>query len=731
MCTTSQSKLPVKKQSKEKRVEARTMLELNSGKIIMTWTKLQPNSLSEAYFTVANGLLGERGDAHELGVRSPSGSTYMNGFFATEPIIYGEHAYGYAKKQQLMLQLPSGKYYDLFINGEFINFSQLDMVKHEQVLNMHKGIVTRTLSFRHRHIIVTITIETFASVCNEQLLSYHYDISTDQECVIKWCSSLQEPLFVGENNEDPRVHALSNKLLVKEATDWTGKETMHTYRAKGSMSRLLIEEQVQTVNKWHYNVSEQAFLVTAQVNKHKNLTIWKTVQYIAECKAKKSIPASYEELREAQIKYFRNYWLKRRIKLEAEDPNYELAVQFSQYSLLTNVGKDGQTNISAKGLTGSGYGGHYFWDTEIYIIPYFLYTEPEIARQLLYYRYQILKQAKERAEELSYQGALYAWRTINGHEASAYYPAGTAQIHINADIAYALWQYYDCTLDDAFMEAYGYEILYETALFYIDYCDYIEGKGYCFNGVTGPDEYTAIVNNNAYTNIMIQKQFAFISEHGERMRALPFVSGDILQQIKAMTEKIYIPKTNNIIMQDDSFFAKAVWDFARRPKRPLLLHYHPLLIYKHQVLKQPDVLLAMYLQRGHYSLQELNDHYCLYEPLTTHDSSLSECIHGILACHLHNKEQAKYFFERTLYTDLQNIHGNTKDGLHMANMGGCLQFVWYGLSGLCINDGKVTASPQLLAGIKKLCYTLLYRGAYYDIKIEQGKATVEKREKND
>src|SRR5262249_19396910 len=301
--------------------------------------------------------------------------------------------------------------------------------------------------------------------------------------------------------------------------------------------------------------------------------------------------------------------------------------------------------------------GHYFWDTEIYLFPFLIYTSPLTAKNLLRFRYSMLDRARARARELNHKGALFPWRTIGGEEASAYYEAGPAQYHINADIIYALRKYVNATGDEEFLFHYGAEMLVETARFWHDlgfFSSRKEGK-FCINGVTGPDEYKTVVNNNTYTNLMARENLRYAVEVVERLQvqqanlfeALIRKTALELSEVEGWREaanNMYIPfdATTGIHPQDDTFFDREPWDFKNTPadRYPLLLFYHPLNIYRHQVIKQADVILAMFLLGHEFSLETKKRNFDFYDPLTTGDSSLSSCIEAIVALEIGEFEKA-------------------------------------------------------------------------------------------
>ena len=442
----------------------------------------------------------------------------------------------------------------------------------------------------------------------------------------------------------------------------------------------------------------------------------------------------FKEIKNRQLKSMDNFWKHSDIEIEG-DNQLQLGLRFNLFHLNQAAGRDGLTNIAAKGLTGDGYEGHYFWDTEMYMLPLFVYTQPEVAKALLSYRHSILPKARIRAKELGVnKGILFPWRTINGEECSAYYPAGTAQVHINADIAYGVKLYFEATNDVEFMCEKGLEILIETARFWMEFGDFIEEKDnkFCINGVTGPDEYTAIVNNNFYTNLMAKHNLLFavkgVEELKDREEVVNLFNkiGFDLSEVdmwKKASENMYLPYDDEkkLTMQDDTFFSKKVWDFENTPKEnyPLLLHYHPLTIYRYQVNKQADTVLGQLMFSNEFSLEQKKRDFDYYEKITTHDSSLSRSIFGMMASEIGEKEKAYNYFMDTALMDLIDMQQNTKDGIHAANMGGTWMSIVYGFAGMKVNDGKLNINPRLPEKWSKVSFKITFKNKLIKITITE------------
>lgn len=693
----------------------------------------------ESIFALSNGYVGIRGFHSEFCELAQDDSTYLNGFYDQEAYIYGESAFGYAKAKQKMIPLPQLAYMKLFVDGEPVQ-STSKVEGYRRTLHMEKGMLEKDYTFVSTSgKTLQVHCETIVSHDLKHTIAWSYQITCDQPCQIEFCSYAHKTLENdGVEVDDPRVGSLRKQQylhLLEEVSDQDNG--FYKYQTDESGLTLLAwlthrfwKQPIETCFVQQANVDQT--IVQFALEAEETIAFTKYVsfydeaidftQFQEQCFAKK---LDFVAIKERQEQIFKSFWQEMDIALES-DETIVSALRFNIFSLFQHVGKDGKKNICAKGLSGEGYEGHYFWDTEIYILPFFVYNMPEIARNLLVTRYRMLEKAKARAKLLSYEGCLYAWRTINGEEASAYYPAGTAQIHMNADIAYAIAMYYNATQDRAFMETMGLEMLREIATFFVSYVDYIEGKGFVINGVTGPDEYSALVNNNIYTNLMVKQLFQTILTLQETFTLTDFgFSKAMLADYEMMQKALYIHQENGLYAQDETFFTKAPWDFEKRNKHPLLLHYHPMVIYKHQVLKQADIVLSLLTNFTFYTYADTKAIYEYYEPLTTHDSTLSETVHGIIASRINHSDEAFAYFANTVKTDLFNEHHNVDAGLHMAAMAGGWQSLFYGFAGIRIDRDTVYISPNLPEQIRQLKLSFYFRKVKITLHINHDRVRID------
>ena len=445
--------------------------------------------------------------------------------------------------------------------------------------------------------------------------------------------------------------------------------------------------------------------------------------------------SGYDAIEADQRTHVEDFWQRSDVELEGA-PDVQLAVRFNLFQLLQASARGEGLGVPAKGVSGRGYEGHYFWDTEIYVVPFLTHTTPQWAKQVLQARCRMLDAARTRAAEIGHGGAAYPWRTITGQEASAWYAAGTAQHHINADIAYAMHQYNRVTGDLDFMLSQGAEVLVETARLWMELGFFSERRDgrFCINSVTGPDEYTTVVDNNAYTNLMAKENLEIAirvtewleAADPEAHAALVHATGLTAQEVdgwRRAAALMYVPRHEElgIVLQDEHFLDRKRWDFDGTPadKHPLLLHFHPLELYRHQVIKQTDVVLATYLVGKHFSAEEKRRTFDYYDPLTTGDSTLSACVQSVIASEVGYPDAALEYFMDACSVDLLDTHGNTADGIHIASCGGTWLALVAGFGGLRDADGSVCFEPRLPAEWERLRFRVQVRGQLIEVDMSQ------------
>jgi len=710
----------------------------------------------ESLFNCAAGKLGIRG-CFEEGVPVDKVSirgAYLNGFADTEVIQYNEKLFGFPEIKQTMVNLPDAQGIELLVNNEKLTCYSDNASDFLHSLNMEEGITNREFVCDTKNGKIKLEFERLVSFNRPGLFvikAKATSITFNGKVTIKSLLNGDVKNFTSTN--DPRVSSGSGKMthcIFAENKDGVSRVEIETNNSK---RKALVEVKTNVYKKENINLNyekQDALLIAscdADFKENEEIIIEKYCYYQESTTSKdssifsKAVKDGYEIIKNEQKKFMDNFWESSRVLIDCDEIKQE-NIDFCLYELLCSSGRDGLTSAAAKGLSGEGYEGHYFWDCETYIYPFFLNTDKEEAKALLNYRYSKLDEARKHARAMGHKkGALYPWRTITGSECSSYYPSGSAQYHINGDIARAFIEYWNMTEDYSYLSQIC-EVLLETSRLWIDAGHYDNGE-FKIDCVTGPDEYTCVVNNNYYTNIgaannlfYAAKLIRILSETKEFANFKKKTNLDMneLDEFEEASKKMYLPYDEElgIIKQDDSFLNKKKVDLNTIPKEnfPLLLHYHPLYINRFQVCKQADAVLADYLFANLDSSTSMRT-FKYYEACTTHDSSLSKCIFGIVAAKLGNLDEAKEYFLETLSTDIDDEKGNTKDGLHMANMGGCYLMVTTGFAGLKVNGDNLSLFPMLPKGIRSYGFPIEYKGVHLYINVDNKGTTISIKESID
>jgi alpha,alpha-trehalose phosphorylase len=746
------------------------------------WSLLERNfhpefiAQTEAVLALGNGYLGMRGVPEEGGPCTHNG-TFVNGFYESWPIVYGEEAYGFARTGQTMLNVTDSKIIKLFVDDEPFWLPDANIRHYDRRLNMKSGTLDREIlwetpsgkqvriksrrliSFQQRHVAAISYEVTLLNAAAPVVISSEV-VAQQPEEKQGQMDPRQARIFSGQVLKHRASYAQNRRIVLAHGTE-------RTRMILACAMDHAMEGDCPCETKTHYteDFAEVVFTIAAQpqcpilLTKYMAYHTSKTATADEVCRRAqwtldRVVGQGFAKLLAEQEQYMDQFWQKSDVRVSnitverARLTTIEVqqAIRVNLFHILQASARAENGGVPAKGLTGQAYEGQYFWDTEIYLLPFLIYTSPQTAKNLLRFRYSMLDQARVRARELSHRGALFPWRTIGGEEASAYYAAGTAQYHINADIMYGLRKYVNATGDEEFLFECGAEMLVETARLWYDLGFFSARKGgkFCINGVTGPDEYNTVVNNNTYTNLMARENLRYAAETVEALQikkpevlqALIRKTGLELAEVEAWrraADNMYVPfdAATGIYPQDDSFLDREPWDFKNVPedRYPLLLFYHPLNIYRHQVIKQADVILAMFLLGHEFSLEAKKRNFEFYDPLTTGDSSLSSCIEAIVALEVGEFDKAVTYARAALLMDLADVGGNVRDGCHIASMGGTWMVFTYGFGGLRDYDGRLSFRPQPPPEAQSsLQFPLTYHGQVVDIEIRPESATYTLRE---
>jgi len=719
----------------------------------------------ETMLALGNGYLGMRGCPEEGGPTTEN-ATLINGFYETRPIVYAEEAYGFAKTGQTILNVTDSKIIKLFVDDEPFWLPHANLLRYDRRLNMKSSTLDREILWETpAGKQVLITSRRLVSFANRHVAAISYNVTllnTAASLVISSEMAADEPSTFTDANDPRQTRIFAGRVLHHRTSYAKDRRIVLCHATEKSRLTLTcatdhaLETSCPHAHKVSYteDFGQVAFTIDARPDSPIHLTkymVYHTSQTAsaeelcgrAEWTLDRVTTHGFQPLLSSQEQYMDDFWSRSDVRIsdireertKRSTVEIQQAVRFNLFHILQASARAEDTGVPAKGLTGQAYEGHYFWDTETYLLPFLIYTSPRIAKNLLTFRHKMLPQARARARQLGHRGAMFPWRTISGEEASAYYAAGTAQYHINADIMYALRKYVQATGDEAFLQDCGAEMLVETARLWLSLGFYSDAKGgkFCVNSVTGPDEYNTVVNNNAYTNLMARENLRYAAQTVEALRATDpdaynalvhktaLEPSEVEGWIKA-AQSMYVPYDEKlkIIPQDDSFLDREPWDFRNTPRDhyPLLLFYHPLNIYRKQVIKQADVVLAMFLLGDVFSAEEKKRNFEFYDPLTTGDSSLSSCVEAIIAAQVGDIGKAIRYGVAALLMDLADVGGNVKDGCHIASMGGTWMMLTYGLGGMRDDDGMLSFWPRRAPEDNAILrFPVTYRGQVLDVEI--------------
>ena len=710
----------------------------------------------ETLFTVANGYLGLRGNNEEGGREAFTHGTFVNGFHETWDIHHPEEAFAFARTGQTIVNVPDAKTIALAVDGQRLRLSSADLESFHRWIDfregvLHREVVWRTASGRR----VTIRSSRMVSFVRRHLAVMTFEVTVDGAADVVIASEVRnrqdaEPMGGADTvGFDPRRSTrFENRVLLAQLAGEDQGRMAFGYRAARSGLGLAVyaDHELYTVDpvtvetRITADLGRRTYRVAASTDRPIRLVKWvayhdgppepgvEDLVELARVGVEDAQTAGLDALVAEQREWLDTYWASADVAVGGQ-PELQQAVRWCLFQLAQAAGRADGRGIAAKGVSGSGYQGHYFWDTEVYVVPFLAHTNPDLARAALRFRISLLEAARRRARELAQRGALFPWRTINGQEASAYFAAGTAQYHIDADVAWALCKYADVCADEDFLIGEALPVLVETARLWAD-LGFLRTdgptRGFHLHSVTGPDEYTALVNDNLYTNVMARANLrraaaavrSLAASNPSRFAAacvqLDLDLGEV-DDWEAAAAAMTIPFDDalGVHAQDAAFLSREVWDLAATPpdNTPLLLHYHPLVIYRFQVLKQADVVLALFLAGDTFTPREKRADFEYYDPITTGDSTLSAVVQSIVAAEVGYQDRALSLFMDGVFVDLADLHHNTADGVHIASAGGVWSAIVHGFGGLRDHDGRITFDPRLPAGWDRLCFTFRLAGS--------------------
>jgi alpha,alpha-trehalose phosphorylase len=703
---------------------------------------------SESVFALSNGHIGMRGNLDEGDPHGLPG-TYLNSVYELRPLPYAEAGYGYPDSGQTVINVTNGKLIRLLVDDEPFDVRYGSLERHERVLDLRAGTLTRNVIWTSpagRR--VAVRSIRLVSLTHRSIAAIRYRVEpVDGEVRVVVQSELIANEALPDLGRDPRVAAALESPLVMEENAVKGRAAVMLHRTRASNLHVgaAMDHEVDAPRGTRMDSDGQGdvarFTVAARLGEGEHLDLVKLVAYGWSSRRSRSAlhdqvvaaladasRTGWEGLVEDQRRFLDEYWEAADVELDGDD-EIQQAVRFALFHTLQAGARAEDRPIPAKGLTGPGYDGHAFWDTEIFVLPALIHTRPRAARDALRWRHQTMDAAMQRARSLGLEGAAFPWRTIAGEECSGYWPAGTAAFHINADIADAVLRYLDATGDADFERDVAVPLLVETARLWCSLGNHQPEGRFRIDGVTGPDEYSAIADNNVYTNLMAAQNLRAAAElaeaHPAQARARRVTPEEIARWRRAASGMV-IPYDEHLGVhpQAEGFTEHARWDFAAtRPQQyPLLLHFPYFDLYRKQVVKQADLVLAMQLHPDAFSAEEKARNFSYYEALTVRDSSLSASTQAVMAAEVGHLDLAYDYLAEAALMDLDDREHNTRDGLHIASLAGAWTALVMGFGGLRASGGCLRFAPRLPAPITRLTFCLRYRGSALQVSIGGGTA---------
>jgi alpha,alpha-trehalose phosphorylase len=713
-------------------------------------TELHLDTLAEteSVFALSNGHVGLRGNLDE---GEPYGlpGTYLGGFFEVRPLPYAEAGYGYPEDGQTVVNVTNGKIIRLLVEDEPFDLRYGTVISHQRFLDFRAGTLHREVEWispTGRRVRVTSTRLVSFSQRAVALIDYRVE-SVDGDFQVVLQSQLAANEGGPEASADPRAAAALSAPLVSESFDCHENRAILAHQTKSSGLRVAasmdhVVHGPDGTQTWIEAFPDLArFQVTADISPGSPLRIIKLLGYgwssqRSAAALRDQVAAAgtgarhigWEGMCREQREYLDDFWARSDVELDG-DAELQQALRFALFHTLQAGARGEQRAIAAKGLTGPGYDGHTFWDTEMFVLWVLTYTAPTAAADALRWRRSTIDLARARARTLGLRGAAFPWRTIRGEECSSYWPAGTAAFHINADIADAVSRYLAATGDDDFACECGLELLVETARLWRSLGHHDPHGRFRIDGVTGPDEYSAIADNNVYTNLMAQRNLTAAADLAETHHDLAESLGVDDEEVASWRDAaramvVVYDRSLGVHPQAEGFTSHQRWNFDETApdEYPLMLHFPYFDLYRKQVVKQADLVLALFACGDSFTAEQKQRNFNYYEPLTVRDSSLSACVQSIVAAEVGHLDLAFDYFAEAALMDLGDLEHNTADGIHIASVAGTWLAAVCGFGGMRDHGGELSFHPRLPGALTRLRFRIMFHGRTLQVEVDRDEA---------
>jgi len=718
--------------------------------------KLATLAQSESVFALSNGHIGVRGNLDEGEPYGLPGS-YLNSFYEQHPLPYAEAGYGYPESGQTVVNVTNGKLIRLLVDDEPFDLRYGELLHHERILDLRAGVLRRVVEWASpAGQVVRVRTTRLVSFTQRAILAVHYEVEAvgDPARVV-----LQSELVANESvptaSGDPRVAAVLERPLEAEEQFQDGNRSLLVHSTR--QSRLRMAAAADHLIDCDATLSVHNFLqpdwarttIGTQLRPGERLGLTKFVAYgwsgqrsaaalrdQVDAALAAVLHTGWDGLVAEQREYLDEFWDGADVELDG-DMEVQQAVRFGLFHVLQAGARAEGRAIPAKGLTGPGYDGHAFWDTESFVLPVLTATSPVAVAGALHWRQSTLDLAVSRAQLLGLKGAAFPWRTIRGQECGAYWPAGTAAFHVNADIALAAVRYLQWTGDQQFQRDCALPLLVHTARLWLSLGHFGADERFHIDGVTGPDEYSALVDDNTYTNLMAARNLRYAALTAQQLVAEAEQLGVTraeTEQWLAAAEAIAVPHDEHGMPEQFRDSTRGQWwDFetsAELAEYPLLLHRPYFDIYRKQVVKQADLVLAMHWCGDSFDAEEKAAAFGYYEQLTVRDSSLSACSQAVLAAEVGQLDLAHEYVREAALMDLEDLEHNTRDGVHVASLAGAWLGLVCGFGGMRDHEGNLSFAPRLPPPLSRLEFTVRWHGCKVRVRAgtERVRYTIEQPE---
>lgn len=733
----------------------------NEWKIIEEGFRPEYNRISESIFSIGNGRMGQRANFEEIYSGDSLQGAYIAGIYYPDKTRVGWWKNGYPEYFAKIINSTNWIGINISVNGQELDLANAKILAFRRELDMQHGLLSRSFEAElpngNR---VAVSAKRYVSIDDTELGAIRYTVKA-----LNFSGKITvSPYLNGDvKNEDANYDEKFWMEVQKEISNNEGYLTLETLKTKfrvttGMWFRIL--KNNQPVSSEISSTEREKYVEACQkinVEKGDEITIEKLAATVSSMSHKKSglLKKAKAAIARAQkagfdklLENHKNKWLEKWETSDIiikDDVAAQQGIRFNIFQLnQTYTGEDERLNIGPKGFTGEKYGGVTYWDTEAYCLPFYLSTAPvEVSRNLLMYRHKHLQKAIENAQKLGFNSnaALYPMVTINGEECHNEWEITFEEIHRNGAIAYAIYNYVNYTGDKEYLAPYGFEVLLAISRFWSQRVNWSEEKQkFVMLGVTGPNEYENNVNNNFHTNYMAVWTLKYTLEVIDYLKKeFPFLFDELLKKWKfnelsetdrwqEIIDKMYFPydEENRLYMQNDGFKDKELIPVSELPKEnlPINQKWSWDRILRSCYIKQADTLQSMFWFENDFSAEDLKRHFDFYEPLTVHESSLSPCVHSILAAKIGYEEKSYEMYLRTARLDLDDYNNDTDDGLHITSMGGTWMAFVMGFGGVRVKNGRLTFHPFLPKKWKSWSFRINFRGAHLEVTMNKGLFTV-------